>query len=71
MREVLGITKAQDILNHIYTLVGADQEEAFEKIRVVEREAMKAMVPQAGLLDLMDYLDSRGIPKAICTRNFE
>jgi phosphoglycolate phosphatase-like HAD superfamily hydrolase len=31
---------------------------------------MKSQQPQAGLVELMDYLDSRGIQKGICTRNF-
>lgn len=29
------------------------------------------MVAQPGLLSLMEYLESRGIRKAICTRNFD
>lgn len=32
---------------------------------------MKNQQPQVGLVELMDYLDSRGIPKGICTRNFD
>lgn len=40
-------------------------------IRVIESRAMVAQKPQPGLLKLMEYLDSQGIPKGICTRNFE
>jgi HAD superfamily hydrolase (TIGR01549 family) len=67
----LGIEKPTDILDHIYSLPEAEQEEAHEKIRNIERTAMKSQQPQAGLVELMDYLDSRGIQKGICTRNFD
>ena len=71
MRSVLGISKGVDILDHIHNLPASEQSQAYEEIRNVEREAMAQMIPQRGLVDLMDYLDKRGIPKAICTRNFE
>jgi phosphoglycolate phosphatase-like HAD superfamily hydrolase len=32
---------------------------------------MKSQQPQAGLVELMEYLDSRGVKKGICTRNFD
>lgn len=32
---------------------------------------MASQKPQPGLVQLMDYLDGRGVPKGICTRNFE
>jgi HAD superfamily hydrolase (TIGR01549 family) len=67
----LNIEKPTDILDHIYSLPEAEQEEAHEKIRDIERTAMKSQQPQAGLVELMDYLDSRGIQKGICTRNFD
>ncbi|KAF2125790.1 HAD-like protein [Dothidotthia symphoricarpi CBS 119687] len=71
MRAALGITKSVDILDHIYSLPAAEQEDAQEKIRAIERAAMKSQKPQAGLVELMDYLDSRNIKKGICTRNFD
>ena len=72
MRDALGITKSIDILDHIYELPTVkEQQEAMEKIRSIERAAMASQEAQPGLAPLMDYLDSRGIPKAICTRNFE
>ncbi|KAF2812050.1 HAD-like protein [Mytilinidion resinicola] len=71
MRATLGIEKPTDILDHIYTLPEAEQETAMEKIRQIERNAMKVQKPQVGLVELMDYLDSRGIRKGICTRNFD
>jgi HAD superfamily hydrolase (TIGR01549 family) len=69
--EALGIQKPTDILDHVYSLPEAEQEEAHEKIRSIERTAMKSQQPQAGLVELMDYLDSRGVQKGICTRNFD
>jgi HAD superfamily hydrolase (TIGR01549 family) len=72
MREALGIEKRVDILDHIDSLpTPSEQKQAHQKIQTVEREAMSQMVPQPGLVELMSYLDSRGIKKAICTRNFE
>ncbi|OJD31719.1 had superfamily [Diplodia corticola] len=71
MRAALGIDKSTDILDHIYALPSAEQDPAFEKIRAIERRAMDSQKPQAGLVELMDYLDSRGVPKGICTRNFD
>lgn len=70
MRDALGITKSVDILEHIDSLPAHDQDKALDAIRAIEREAMKSQTPQPGLLTLMTYLDTRGIPKAICTRNF-
>ncbi|KAF2202403.1 HAD-like protein [Delitschia confertaspora ATCC 74209] len=71
MRAALGISKPTDILDHIYSLPLPEQEPAMEKIRTIERTAMASQKAQPGLLKLMDYLDSRKIPKAICTRNFD
>ena len=71
LSSALGIDKSTDILDHIYSLQDAEQEEAQEKVREIERNAMKKQKPQAGLVELMDYLDSRGLKKGICTRNFD
>ncbi|CRK41095.1 hypothetical protein BN1723_005033 [Verticillium longisporum] len=72
MRDALGITKSVDILDHIYSLPTPEaQEKAMESIRAIEREAMATQVAQPGLETLMSYLDSRGIRKGICTRNFD
>jgi phosphoglycolate phosphatase-like HAD superfamily hydrolase len=71
MRTALGITKATDILEHVESLPPAQQATALEAIRAIERKAMDSQVPQPGLNTLMSYLDSRGIRKAICTRNFD
>jgi hypothetical protein len=70
-RRVLNITKATDILDHIYSLPPAEQERAMESIRAIEREAMASQKPQPGLVETMTYLTARNIRKAICTRNFE
>jgi len=71
MRDALGIDKSIDILDHIASLPNDKQKEAHDKIQAVERRAMKVQKPQPGLKELMDYLDSRDLPKGICTRNFE
>ncbi|PLB50300.1 putative HAD superfamily hydrolase [Aspergillus steynii IBT 23096] len=72
MRAALGIPKSVDILHHIQRLPTADERAtAAEKIRAVERRAMQHQQPQPGLVELMDYLQKRGIPRALCTRNFE
>jgi phosphoglycolate phosphatase-like HAD superfamily hydrolase len=72
MRKALGIDKKDDILHHIRDLpTAAERTAAAEKIKAIEREAMKHQQPQPGLVDLMDYLQSRGLHRALCTRNFE
>ncbi|KIW07742.1 uncharacterized protein PV09_01672 [Verruconis gallopava] len=71
MRDALGISKATDILEHVHSLPDGEQEAAMEKIKAIERRAMKDQKPQPGLTDLMSYLERRGIQKAICTRNFD
>ncbi|KAK0999979.1 hypothetical protein LTR54_008902 [Friedmanniomyces endolithicus] len=71
MRSAVGIPKEIDILDHIHSLPSTQQEEVFAKIQAIERDAMAKQVPQPGLVTLMEYLDERRIPKAICTRNFD
>lgn len=71
-RKALGIDKKVDILHHIRDLpTAAERTAAAEKIKAIEREAMRHQQPQPGLVDLMDYLQSRGLHRALCTRNFE
>ncbi|CAJ2502612.1 Uu.00g100060.m01.CDS01 [Anthostomella pinea] len=72
MRDVLGITKSTDILEHIFSLpTPGPQEEAMESIRAIERKSMSEQTPQPGLTTLMAHLDAHDIRKGICTRNFE
>jgi phosphoglycolate phosphatase-like HAD superfamily hydrolase len=71
MRAALRIPKSVDILHHLESLPRDQQPAAQESIRAIESEAMKTQTPQPGLGALMSYLDSRGIRKAICTRNFD
>ncbi|CCC12447.1 unnamed protein product [Sordaria macrospora k-hell] len=72
MRQSLSIPKSVDILEYIYSLPTASaQAAAMESIRSIERDAMASQVAQPGLVSLMTYLDSRGIRKGICTRNFD
>ena len=46
------------------------QARAIAKIQAIERTAMTSQRPQPGLQELMAYLTRRGVPKALCTRNF-
>ncbi len=72
MRAALNIEKPTDILSHIESLpTEGERQQGHEKIREIERTAMKSQKPQAGLVELMDFIDSRGIRKGICTRNFD
>ncbi|CZR60345.1 related to HAD superfamily hydrolase [Phialocephala subalpina] len=71
MRRALGIDKSTDILDHCHSLPPAEEKEALEKIRNIERTAMTKQEPQPGLVPLMEYLESRNLKKGICTRNFD
>ena len=71
MRNALGIEKSVDILDHIHSLSGDAQDDAFRKVQDIEREAMRDQKPQPGLVPLMEFLDAKSVRKAICTRNFE
>lgn len=71
MREALGIPKSVDILDHLHSLPGQEEEDATEKIKAIERRAMKAQKPQPGLTKLMTYLRECNVRQAICTRNFD
>ncbi|KAK8185779.1 HAD-like domain-containing protein [Phyllosticta citribraziliensis] len=71
MRAALAIPPQVDILDHIYALPPAQQPAAFSLIQAIERRAMAVQTPQPGLVPLMDYLESRMLRKAICTRNFD
>ncbi|KAL4887034.1 HAD-like domain-containing protein [Aspergillus karnatakaensis] len=72
MRAALGISKSVDILHHIRSLPTAEEQlEASNKIKAIEREAMDHQEPQPGLVELMDYLEKKGVKRALCTRNFE
>jgi len=68
MRKALGIDKGTDILDHCHSLPPDEEAIALEKIRNIEREAMVSQQPQPGIIPLMEYLDSRKIPRGICTR---
>ncbi|KAL1874865.1 hypothetical protein Daus18300_003406 [Diaporthe australafricana] len=72
MRNALSISKEIDILDHIYSLpTPEDREKAMESIRDIERTAMSKQQAQPGLVELMTYIDSKSLPKGICTRNFD
>ncbi|KAF8253497.1 HAD-like protein [Wilcoxina mikolae CBS 423.85] len=69
MRQALGISSGVDILSHVASLPSPDA--AMELVRAVEREAMLRMQPSKGLVELMEYLEMRGVRKGILTRNYE
>jgi len=71
MREALRISRGTDILEHVHSLPPDVQDVEMDKIKAIERRAMKGQKPQPGLTDLMGYLEERKIQKAICTRNFD
>ncbi|PYI12282.1 HAD superfamily hydrolase [Aspergillus sclerotiicarbonarius CBS 121057] len=72
MRSALNIDKKVDILHHISRLPTPEARlEAANKIKAVERNAMRTQQPQPGLVELMDFLEERGVKRALCTRNFE
>ncbi|KAE9377945.1 HAD-like protein [Stipitochalara longipes BDJ] len=71
MRQALGIDKSVDILDHCHSLPPDEEAAALDKIRAIEREAMVSQQPQPGIVALMEYLESRKIPRGICTRNFD
>lgn len=71
MREALGIPKSIDILDHLNGLPPGKQEIEFDKVKEIERRAMRQQTPQPGLTDLMQYLACRKVRRAICTRNFD
>lgn len=70
MREALGITKAVDILDFVHSLPEDKQEEAQEKLRIIERRAMHDMIPQPGLTTMMDFVVEQKLKATILTRNF-
>jgi hypothetical protein len=45
MRQALGIDKSVDILDHCHSLPPDEEAVALEKIRAIEREAMKSQQP--------------------------
>ncbi|KAJ5574747.1 hydrolase [Penicillium hetheringtonii] len=70
--EALGIDRSVDILHHIRELESPEERAAaVSKVQDVERRAMLDQQPQPGLARLMDYIKSRGLRRALCTRNFE
>ena len=71
MRQALGIPKSTDILDHLHSLPQPAQDEAQTAIRAIERAAMVEQEAQPGLIELISYLEGRGVRMGLCTRNFE
>lgn len=65
MRDVLGIPKSIDILDHIYSLSPeSKQEEAMEKIRAIERRNMSAYASSFPPLVYLDGSQTRKTDKS-------
>ena len=71
MRAATNVPPDKDILDHVHSLSEREQTEAFAAIQAIERRAMETQTAQPGLVPLMEYLDRKGIRKAINTRNFD
>lgn len=71
MRAALAIPREADILTHVASLPPAAQSAAHATLRKIETHYMRLQTPQPGLVELMAYLEERGVRKGICTRNFD
>lgn len=73
MRKALGISKPTDILEHLQSLAQDPeaQRKAIRAVKDIESRAMTVQEAQPGLRELMAYLQSRKVKKALCTRNFQ
>ncbi|KAF2138504.1 uncharacterized protein K452DRAFT_290644 [Aplosporella prunicola CBS 121167] len=69
MRTALSIPPKADILTHIAKLPPSNRADAENTVRAIEARAMASQKPSPGLAALMQYLTTRAVPKAICTRN--
>ncbi|CCD23806.1 putative haloacid dehalogenase-like hydrolase NDAI_0C01450 [Naumovozyma dairenensis CBS 421] len=71
MRSAVGLNdKSIDILTYIDELpTEAARTEANLRIEEVEEKAMREMLPQPGLVELLEFLTVNNISKNICTRN--
>jgi len=70
-RAALEISPKTDILDHILSLPEPAQSDAFTAIRAIESSAMLEQEPQPGLMELVEYLESKKMRMGLCTRNFE
>lgn len=71
MRQSVGLKdRSVDILTFIESLpTAAEREQALLGIEAVEAKAMKEMVPQPGLVELMKHLSLNNVSKSVLTRN--
>lgn len=70
MRRDLGIDASVDVLAHVES--APTPEERRRRAEVIERhehEAAEQLQLAQGLHELVEYLDSRGVPRAVLTRN--
>lgn len=68
MRERLGIPSG-DILQHLNRWTPERRRWALTVIEEIETDAIGRMAFQEGCLELLDAIESAGLPKAILTRN--
>ena len=68
MRLRLGIPTG-DILHTLREWPDARRLQALEIIEEIEDEALERLVFQAGCLELLDFIEAAGLPRAIVTRN--
>jgi phosphoglycolate phosphatase-like HAD superfamily hydrolase len=64
MRRLLGIPKERDILAHVAAAGG------MEVVVEVEKEAMAGMQVGQGVRECLEWLQERGVRKALLTRNY-
>ncbi|KAI9017339.1 HAD-like domain-containing protein [Gaertneriomyces semiglobifer] len=69
MRARLDLLPEDDIVEKLNSMSGAERVRAEALIREVEEEALRNTTLQPGLTELMVFIESLGIPKAILTRN--
>lgn len=68
----MGIGPGIDVITHMRGLpTDEDRKIAAAKIAAIEQEGMEKQIAQPGLSKLMAFLHSRGVKKALCTRNNE
>jgi len=69
MRKRANIPEGSDILKYIHSLPAKEREHALKIIDEVEVEGHRHQQLMPGMLELMQYCDSRGIKRGLLTRN--
>lgn len=69
MRQRVGVGPTGDILDIIASWPAEEQQRAHAAIEEIEDQALKDMQAMPGLLELCTFLDTRGLPRGLITRN--